>query len=195
MNFTVHRKVSSVFYSFKFFLQHLIENLESHKRISSLVKILLFNLVNISLCVVNSKYFLQSDIMTLGRSIFQAVVLLLAIAHLGRSIEISDFYDFEREIRLENGANKFEFVKLDTSINFFSDIYDHIYVSFNKVFTNQSMRSWELPLSIRRIFFLSSKNDEIYKTLSKCLLMYTYFLSSRSVYGRSFIIIDDWKYE
>lgn len=67
--------------------------------------------------------------MTLSRSIFQGVVILLTITQLGRSVEISDFYDFERNIRLENGANKFEFVKLDTSINFFSDIYDHIYVS------------------------------------------------------------------
>lgn len=67
--------------------------------------------------------------MTLSRSIFQGVVILLTITQLGRSVEISDFYDFERNIRLEIGANKFEFVKLDTSINFFSDIYDHIYVS------------------------------------------------------------------
>lgn len=67
--------------------------------------------------------------MVLGRLMFRGVVLLLAFAQLGRSLEISDFYDFEKEIRLENGANKFEYVKLDTSINFFSDIYDHIYVS------------------------------------------------------------------
>lgn len=67
--------------------------------------------------------------MTSGRFLYRSAILLLAIAQLGRSLEISDFYDFERNIRLENGANKFEFVKLDTSINFFSDIYDHIYVS------------------------------------------------------------------
>lgn len=67
--------------------------------------------------------------MALGRFNFQSVLILLAIAQLGRSLEVSDFYDFEREIHLENGADKSEFVKLDTPINFFSDIYDHIYVS------------------------------------------------------------------
>lgn len=67
--------------------------------------------------------------MTLNGSIFLSVVILLALTQSGRSLEISDFYDFEKEVRLENGANKGEFVKLDTPINFFSDIYDHIYVS------------------------------------------------------------------
>lgn len=65
----------------------------------------------------------------LGRSLLSSAVVLLAIAQFGRTVEISDFYDFERTIRLENGADKSEFVKLDTPINFFSDIYDHIYVS------------------------------------------------------------------
>lgn len=69
--------------------------------------------------------------MTLNCSIFLSVVILLALAQSGRCLEISDFYDFERDVRLENGANKGEFVKLDTPINFFSDIYDHIYVSLS----------------------------------------------------------------
>lgn len=85
--------------------------------------------MEIYICVFKSEDLFVSDSMVLGRSMFRGVVLLLAFAQLGRSLEISDFYDFEREIRLENGANKFEYVKLDTSINFFSDIYDHIYVS------------------------------------------------------------------
>lgn len=67
--------------------------------------------------------------MTLGRSFFQSVIVLLALAQCGRSLEISDFYEFERTVRLENGADKSEFVKLETPINFFSDLYDHIYVS------------------------------------------------------------------
>lgn len=67
--------------------------------------------------------------MTISGLIFKGVFLILTINQLGRCVEISDFYDFDRNIRLENGVNKFEFVKLDTSINFFSDIYDHIYVS------------------------------------------------------------------
>lgn len=67
--------------------------------------------------------------MTLGSLIFQSVIVLLALAHFGRSLEISDFYDFERTVRLENGADKFEFVKLDTPIYFYSDVHDHIYVS------------------------------------------------------------------
>lgn len=61
--------------------------------------------------------------------IFQSVVVLLALAQYGRSLEISDFYDFERTTRLENGVDKSEFIKLETPIHFFSDIYDHIYVS------------------------------------------------------------------
>lgn len=67
--------------------------------------------------------------MTLNCSIFLSVVIVLALTQSGHSLEVSDFYDFERDVRLENGANKGEFVKLDTPINFFSDIYDHIYVS------------------------------------------------------------------
>lgn len=67
--------------------------------------------------------------MTLGSLIFQSVIVLLALAHFGRSLEISDFYDFERTVRLENGADKFEYVKLDTPIYFYSDVHDHIYVS------------------------------------------------------------------
>lgn len=55
--------------------------------------------------------------------------MLLALASLSRSLEVSDFYEFERTVQLENGADKSEFVKLDSPINFFSDIYDHIYVS------------------------------------------------------------------
>lgn len=67
--------------------------------------------------------------MTLNRLLFQSFIVLLALTTFSRSLEISDFYDFERTTRLENGADKSEFVKLDTPINFFSDIYDHIYVS------------------------------------------------------------------
>lgn len=67
--------------------------------------------------------------MTLNGSILLSVVTLLALAQSGCSLEISDFYDYERDIRLENGADRGKYVKLDTSINFFSDMYDHIYVS------------------------------------------------------------------
>lgn len=76
------------------------------------------------------------DNMTFGRSIFHCAVLL-AIAQFGHSIDSEadvnwdprELYEFERTIRLENGAGKSEFIKLDTPINFYSDIYDHIYVS------------------------------------------------------------------
>lgn len=67
--------------------------------------------------------------MTFCSLIFRCSIVLLVFAHLGRSLEISDFYDFERTLRLENGADKFEFVKLDTPIYFYSDVHDHIYVS------------------------------------------------------------------
>lgn len=67
--------------------------------------------------------------MTFCSLIFRFSIVLLVFAHLGRSLEISDFYDFERTVRLENGADKFEFVKLDTPIYFYSDVHDHIYVS------------------------------------------------------------------
>lgn len=67
--------------------------------------------------------------MTVSRAFVQSLVVLLALAQCGRSLEISDFYDFERTTRLENGADKSEFIKLDTPINFFSDVYDHIHVS------------------------------------------------------------------
>lgn len=72
--------------------------------------------------------------MTLNCSIFLSVVILLALAQSGRCLEISDFYDFEKTVRLENGAEKFEYIKLDTPIHFFSDIHDHIYVSFSIIF-------------------------------------------------------------
>lgn len=67
--------------------------------------------------------------MKFDRLIFQSVVVLLALVQCGRPLEISDFYDFERITRLENGVDKSEFINLDTPIHFFSDIYDHIYVS------------------------------------------------------------------
>lgn len=67
--------------------------------------------------------------MPFNHIIWQGIVVLLALASFSRSLEVSDFYDFERTVRLENGADKSEFVKLDAPINFFSDIYDHIYVS------------------------------------------------------------------
>lgn len=71
--------------------------------------------------------------MSFGRAIFQFIVLL-AIAQFGQSNDDvhwdpRELYEFERTIRLENGAGKSEFIKLDTPINFYSDIYDHIYVS------------------------------------------------------------------
>lgn len=77
--------------------------------------------------------------MSWKRSIISSAVILLALAQSGRSLEVSDFYDFDKEIRLENGANKGEFVKLDTPINFFSDIYDHIYVSLSLIQQQQKI--------------------------------------------------------
>lgn len=67
--------------------------------------------------------------MTLGRLIIESAVVLLVLAQLSRSLEISDFYDYDRSVRLENGADKYEFVQLDTPIYFYSDVHDHIYVS------------------------------------------------------------------
>lgn len=52
------------------------------------------------------------------------------LIHIVRSLEISDFYDYEKSFRLENGADKSGYRKLETSLNFFSDFYDHVYVSF-----------------------------------------------------------------
>lgn len=67
--------------------------------------------------------------------VLQAIAILMACAHVSYSLEIGDFYDFDRTVRLENGLDKSELIKLNTSINFFSDIYDQIYVS-NKNFAN-----------------------------------------------------------
>lgn len=72
--------------------------------------------------------------MTFGCVLMRCFAVLLAFAQLSRSLEISDFYDFEKTVRLENGAEKFEYIKLDTPIHFFSDIHDHIYVSFSIIF-------------------------------------------------------------
>lgn len=47
------------------------------------------------------------------------------------ALEISDFYEYDRSIRLENGDNQFEIIKLDTPIHFFSDTFDTIYVSIH----------------------------------------------------------------
>lgn len=98
-------------------------------------------------CVLYEKEIIKTVIMTtLNGSIFLSVVILLALTQSGRSLEISDFYDFEREYRLENGANKNEFVKLDTQIHFYSDVYDHIYVS------SQTLSKYlEIPLNIFEI--------------------------------------------
>lgn len=61
--------------------------------------------------------------------ILQVVIVFLSITQFGRSLEVSDFYDFERSVRLENGLEKSELIKLEKPINFYSDIYDQIYVS------------------------------------------------------------------
>lgn len=90
--------------------------------------------------------------MTFGSMIFQSVFVLWALISLSRSLEVSDFYDFERSIRLENGAGKSEFVKLDTPINFFSDIYDHIYVS------NLNISNGFTLLTFSRIRYLKKRN-------------------------------------
>lgn len=67
--------------------------------------------------------------MGLKMLVLQAVAILMVYTHVSYTLEVSDFYDFDRTVRLENGLDKSEFIKLNTSINFFSDIYDHIYVS------------------------------------------------------------------
>lgn len=58
--------------------------------------------------------------------------LVAGTRHFGRALEISDFYEYNKIVQLENGDNKFEIIKLDTPINFFSDTFDHIYVSMNR---------------------------------------------------------------
>lgn len=61
--------------------------------------------------------------------IFQIIFVLLSFTQFGRSLEVSDFYDFERTVLLENGLEKSELIKLEKPINFYSDMYDQIYVS------------------------------------------------------------------
>lgn len=61
--------------------------------------------------------------------IIQHLLWLLLLVQIGRPLETSDFYDFDKSFRLENGADKSAYLKLDTPLNFFSDVYDHIYVS------------------------------------------------------------------
>lgn len=67
--------------------------------------------------------------MYFSQQIILFVCLVFGAQHFGRALEVSDFYEYDRSVRLENGDNKFEVIKLDTPINFFSDTYDLIYVS------------------------------------------------------------------
>lgn len=68
--------------------------------------------------------------MYISQRIILFVCLVLGARHYASALETSDFYEFDRStVRLENGDNKFEIIKLDTPINFFSDTFDHIYVS------------------------------------------------------------------
>lgn len=67
--------------------------------------------------------------MNISQRIIFLACLVLGVQHFGSAIEVSEFYEFDKTIRLENGENKFEIIKLATPINFFSDTFDHIYVS------------------------------------------------------------------
>lgn len=67
--------------------------------------------------------------MYLSQQIILFACLVFGAQKFGRALEASDFYEYDRSVRLENGDNKFELIKLDTPINFFSDTYDIIYVS------------------------------------------------------------------
>lgn len=60
--------------------------------------------------------------------------LLFISFKLGNTLEINDFYEYENSFLLENGADKSGYRKLPTSLNFYSDIYDHIYVSIVYVY-------------------------------------------------------------
>lgn len=55
--------------------------------------------------------------------------LLLIFIKLGNTIEKNDFYEYDNSFILENGSDKSGYKKLPISIKFFSDTYDHIYVS------------------------------------------------------------------
>lgn len=59
------------------------------------------------------------------------------------ALEISEFYEFDRSVRLENGDNQFEIIKLDTPIHFFSDTFDTIYVSID---SGQTLKASEIAM-------------------------------------------------
>lgn len=48
---------------------------------------------------------------------------------IGKAIGTNELYQYSNANQLEHGLDKFKFLKLDTPIHFFSDTYDHIYVS------------------------------------------------------------------
>lgn len=58
------------------------------------------------------------------------LLLLTLCAPFAVALETSDFYEYDKAIRLEHGVDKYEFVSLDTPVHFFSDVVDHVYVSF-----------------------------------------------------------------
>lgn len=67
--------------------------------------------------------------------------LLFIFVKLGNTIEINDFYKYDNSfLLLESGADKSAYRKLPTSLNFFSEIYDHIYVSYYSLISILSNR-------------------------------------------------------
>lgn len=75
--------------------------------------------------------------------------MLFIFVNLGNTLEINDFYEYDNSFLLENGADKSGYRKLPKSLNFFSDIYDHIYVSFSII----SILLNRMKLNISRLSF------------------------------------------
>lgn len=58
-----------------------------------------------------------------------ALCILIVGLPIGKAIGINELYQYSKANELEHGLDKFRFLKLDTPIHFYSDTYDHIYVS------------------------------------------------------------------
>lgn len=46
-------------------------------------------------------------------------------------LKLDDHFEYNKEIQIKNGEEEFKLIKLPTPVHFFSDTYDHVYVSIN----------------------------------------------------------------
>lgn len=64
-------------------------------------------------------------------------VQLLCCTPTGHSLSIDSLYSCENEEVLVNGVDKFKHVKLNTTVYFYGNTYDQLYVSVNHFCFNE----------------------------------------------------------